>query len=349
MQHRQPGREAFLMDLVWLLLPSFPPDVSFMSSCQLLEYCLVLGMWRGCRSSCFLSHKSSFVLSLLFFRSKNLICFHILSTSVGQRGGRQHFCLVKVLEASHSNASSDSVRASLVSRIICVGGFSACSDLCLSVLMREQRKYFGHHFARSGQRDFYFVGGRWSSSHSSSTGTDSTGTDLYIYFSHVVDEEQIIIVLKTDSASLFEMRLRFLLDVTLILLGTISPWSFCVLAVILDRRWSELEQLVCHLWIRAVGKSLAQNLTMKLEQIILAVNELDGWRKEGGAEVVVAWSLVLWCRFKAHKKMEKLKLRLFNENHCQWLKSSHTGQSTELVKEKKQKLKKNFTFHAEGL
>lgn len=40
MQHWQPGCEAFLMDLFWLFLPSFPPDVSFTSSCQLLAYFL---------------------------------------------------------------------------------------------------------------------------------------------------------------------------------------------------------------------------------------------------------------------------------------------------------------------
>lgn len=149
--------------------------------------------------------------------------------------------------------------------------------------MREQRRYFGRHFALSGQRDFYFVGVWWSSSHSSSSTLHRNR--LIIYLSHDVDEEQIIIVIKTDSASL----LLFLLDVTLMLLWSLQ--SFCVSAVILNLWWSELEQLVGRLWIRAVWKSLAQNLIIKLEQIIWAVSERDRLRKEGWAELMVVWAL----------------------------------------------------------
>lgn len=67
--------------------------------------------------------------------------------------------------------------------------------------MREQRRYFGRHFALSGQRDFYFVGVWWSSSHSSSSTLHRNR--LIIYFSHDVDEEQIIIVIKTEFVAVF--------------------------------------------------------------------------------------------------------------------------------------------------
>lgn len=144
-----------IFDGPYLAFPSF-----FFSWCQ------------GRRSSLFVSHKSCFALSLLLFHNKRSHLFSSFKRNHLTAWRSQTFLPVKVLESSHSKASSNSLWASLVSTITCFGGFSACPNVCMYVRLcywENNVNILTTITVFLAKVTFILLGGWWSSSHSSSS------------------------------------------------------------------------------------------------------------------------------------------------------------------------------------
>lgn len=154
MQHEKPGCEAFLTDLIRLSPRSFSPDVKAADP----HYSSVI------------SHV--FALSLLLFHNKRSHLFSSLKRNHLTAWRPQTFLPVKVLESSHSKASSNSLRASLVSTITCFGGFSACPNVRMYVRLcywENSVNILATITVFLAKVTFVLLGGWWSSSHSSSS------------------------------------------------------------------------------------------------------------------------------------------------------------------------------------